>query len=86
MLPKTRRIEPRPYRCLFFTEPPPYGALGAALGPLGPDESCVFAVRFWPSDQFFGLKQDQRLLATATDPLTGWVLDSDTFAFLGRAA
>ena len=54
--------------------------------PLGPDESCVFAVRFWPSEQFLGLKQDQRFLATATDPLTGEVLDSDTFVFLGRAA
>jgi hypothetical protein len=27
--------------------------------PLGPDESCVFAVRFWPSEQSLGLKQDQ---------------------------
>jgi hypothetical protein len=54
--------------------------------PLGPDESCVFAVRFWPSEQFLGLKQDERFLATATDPLTGEVLDSDRFVFLGRAA
>jgi hypothetical protein len=53
---------------------------------LGPGESCVFVVRFWPSEQFLGLKQDQRFLATATDPLTGDVLDSDTFVFLGRAA
>jgi hypothetical protein len=52
--------------------------------PLGPDESCVFAVRFWPSEQFLGLKQDQRFLATATDPLTGEVLDSDTFVFLAE--
>ena len=49
-------------------------------------DSCVFAVRFWPSEQFLGLKQDQRFLATATDPLTGEVLDSDTSVFLGRAA
>jgi hypothetical protein len=54
--------------------------------PLGPGESCVFVVRFWPSEQFLGLKQDQRFLATATDPFTGDVLDSDTFIFVGRAA
>jgi len=54
--------------------------------PLGPGESCVFVVRFWPSEQFLGLKQDQRFLATATDPLTGEVLDSVTSVFLGRAA
>jgi len=54
--------------------------------PLGPGESCVFVVRFWPSEQFLGLKQDQRFLAAATDPLTGEVLDSDTFVFLGLAA
>jgi hypothetical protein len=54
--------------------------------PLGPGESCVFVVRFLPSELFLGLKQDQRFLATATDPLTGDVLDSDTFVFLGRAA
>jgi len=54
--------------------------------PLGPGESCIFVARFWPSEQFLGLKQDQRFLATSTDPLTGEVLDSDTFVFLGRAA
>ena len=54
--------------------------------PLGSGESCVFVVGFFPHEDFLGLKQDQRFLATATDPLTGDVLDSDTFVFLGRAA
>ena len=54
--------------------------------PLGPGESCVFAVRFFPSETFLGLKQDQRFLATATDPLTGEVLDSEQFLFVGRAS
>jgi hypothetical protein len=53
--------------------------------PLAPGESCVFVVRFWPSEQFLRLKQDQRFLATATDPITGEVVDSDRFVFLGRA-
>jgi hypothetical protein len=43
-------------------------------------------VRFFPSEQFLGLKQDERFLATATDPLTGEVLDSDRFLFVGRAS
>jgi hypothetical protein len=54
--------------------------------PLDPGESCVFVVRFFPSEQFLGLKQDERFLATATDPLTGEVLDSDRFLFVGRAS
>ena len=54
--------------------------------PLAPGESCVFVVRFWPSSDFIGLKQDQIFLATATDPTTGAVLDADRFVFYGRAA
>jgi hypothetical protein len=54
--------------------------------PLDPGESCVLVVRFWPSEEFLGLTQDERFLATATDPLTGEVLDSDRFVSLGRAA
>ena len=54
--------------------------------PLGPGESCGVVVRFLPSELFLGLKQDQRFLATATDPLTGEVLDSEQFLFVGRAS
>jgi len=54
--------------------------------PLAPGESCVFAVSFHPSETFLGLRQDERFVATATDPLTGEVLDSDTFLFIGRAS
>jgi hypothetical protein len=52
---------------------------------LAPGESCVFEVRFLPSADFLRLKQDQIFLATATDPVTGVVLDSDRFVFYGRA-
>jgi len=54
--------------------------------PLAPGESCVFAVRFFPSELFLGLRQDERFLATATDPLTGEVLDSEKLLFVGRAS
>jgi HYDIN/CFA65/VesB-like, Ig-like domain len=54
--------------------------------PLAPGESCVLSVTFHPSETFLGLKQDERFVATATDPLTGEVLDSDTFLFIGRAS
>jgi hypothetical protein len=42
-------------------------------------------VGFRPSFDFVGLKQDQILLITATDPLTGAVLDSVELFFFGRA-
>jgi len=54
--------------------------------PLDPGESCGVVVRFLPSELFLGLKQDERFLATATDPLTGEVLDSEQFLFVGRAS
>jgi hypothetical protein len=53
--------------------------------PLAPGESCVFEIRFLPSTDFLGLKQDQIFRATATDPVTGMVLDQDRFVFYGRA-
>ena len=53
--------------------------------PLAPGESCVFEIRFLPSTDFLGLKQDQIFRATATDPVTGMVLDEDRFVFYGRA-
>jgi hypothetical protein len=52
---------------------------------LAPGESCVLVVQFWPSLDFLRLKQDQIFLATATDPVTGVVLDEDSFVFYGRA-
>jgi hypothetical protein len=53
--------------------------------PLAPGESCVVVVRFSPSETFVGLKQQQILLATAADPLTGEVVDSVQIVFIGRA-
>jgi hypothetical protein len=52
---------------------------------LAPGESCVVVVRFSPSEGFEGLKQDQILRATATDPLTGELLDSVQIVFVGMA-
>jgi hypothetical protein len=53
--------------------------------PLAPGESCEVVVRFNPSEGFEGLKQDQILRATATDPLTGEVLGSVHIVFVGMA-
>jgi hypothetical protein len=52
---------------------------------LAPGESCEVVVRFNPSAGFEGLKQDQILRATATDPVTGEVLDSVQIVFVGMA-
>ena len=52
---------------------------------LASGESCVLLVGFRPSEDFTGLKQDQILLVTATDPLSGAVLDSVRLTFFGRA-
>jgi hypothetical protein len=52
---------------------------------LAPGESCVLLVGFRPSEDFIGLKQDQILLVTATDPPTSAVLDSVRLTFFGRA-
>jgi hypothetical protein len=52
---------------------------------LAPGESCVVVVRFSPSEGFEGLKQDQILRATATDPVTGELLDSVQIVFVGMA-
>jgi hypothetical protein len=52
---------------------------------LSSGESCVLLVGFRPSEDFTGLKQDQILLVTATDPSTGAVLDSVRLTFFGRA-
>ena len=54
---------------------------------LAPGESCVVVVSFTPSlaGGFEGLKQDHTLLATATDPVSGEVLDSVEIFFVGKA-
>ena len=52
---------------------------------LAPGESCVVVVRFSPSEGFERLKQDQILRATATDPVTGELLDSVEIVFVGMA-
>jgi len=52
--------------------------------PLAP-ESCDVVVGFRPSDFFAGTRQDQVLLAAATDPTTGETLDSVRIAFVGTS-
>ena len=54
---------------------------------LAPGESCVVVVKFTPETAggFEGVKQDQTLLATATEPATGEILDSVEIAFVGMA-
>jgi hypothetical protein len=51
--------------------------------PLAPGNSCDVVVGFRPSEFFVGVKQDEVLRATATDPLTGETLESVQIAFLG---
>jgi hypothetical protein len=51
--------------------------------PLAPGDSCDVVVGFRPSEFFAGTKQDQVLLATATDPTTGETLESVQIAFIG---
>lgn len=51
---------------------------------LAPGDSCVAVVGFRPSEFFAGQKQLATLLATATDPSTGAVLDSVLINFVGR--
>jgi hypothetical protein len=52
--------------------------------PLTPGESCDVVVGFRPSEFFIGLRQDEVLLASATDRLTGEALESVQIVFLGR--
>ena len=51
---------------------------------LAPGDSCVAIMGFRPSEFFAGEKQFATLLATATDPSTGAVLDSVMINFIGR--
>ena len=60
------------------------------LSPDGPTllaagESCTLVEGFSPSDTFLGIKQDQIWVATATDPATGAVLETQEIVFFGRA-
>jgi hypothetical protein len=52
---------------------------------LQPGESCTLMERFFPSETFLGIKQDQIWLASATDPQSGAVLDREEIVFFGRA-
>jgi hypothetical protein len=52
---------------------------------LAPGESCILVERFVPSETFLGIKQDQIWLATATDPVSGAVLETEKIVFFGRA-
>lgn len=52
---------------------------------LAPGESCTLVERFVPHEDFIGIKQDQIWIATAIDPETGAVLDTEEVVFLGRA-
>ena len=52
---------------------------------LAPGESCTLVEAFRPSEGFEGLKQDQIWVATATDPESGAILETEEILFLGRA-
>jgi hypothetical protein len=52
--------------------------------PLAPGEGCEAVMGFRPSDFFAGQRQEARLLATATDPVTGTVLDTALITFEAR--
>ena len=52
---------------------------------LAPGESCTLVERFVPHADFIGTKQDQIWVATATDPETSEVLDTEEIVFFGRA-
>jgi hypothetical protein len=58
---------------------------GFEPGLLQPGESCTLMERFFPSETFLGIKQDQIWLASATDPQSGAVLDREEIVFFGRA-
>ena len=51
---------------------------------LAPGESCTLVEAFIPHEDFAGIKQDQIWQATATEPVTGAVLETRQIVFLGR--
>lgn len=52
---------------------------------LAPGESCTLVEGFSPSETFLGIKQNQIWIATAKDPATGAVLETQEIVFFGRA-
>jgi hypothetical protein len=54
-----------------------------APAPLAPGEKCQAVVGFRPSEFFAGREQVATLLVTATDPVTGAVLDTVLIDFVG---
>jgi hypothetical protein len=64
------------------------GAVGSTCtgsDTLAPGESCTLVEKFNPSEGFEGLRQDQIWVATATDPESGAILETEEILFLGRA-
>jgi Cep192 domain 4 len=51
---------------------------------LAPGESCTLVEAFFPSEDFEGIKQDQIWVATATDPQSGALLETEEIVFFGR--
>jgi hypothetical protein len=51
---------------------------------LAPGESCTLVEAFFSTGDFVGIKQDQIWLATATDPESGAVLETEKIVFFGR--
>jgi hypothetical protein len=55
-------------------------------GSLAPGESCLAVVRFSPTEFFAGLHQTGTLTVTASDPVTGELLETDVVPVKGRGA
>lgn len=55
-----------------------------AADVLLPGESCQAVMGFRPSEFFAGQEQTAALLATATDPVTGAVLEAQIIEFTGK--
>jgi hypothetical protein len=64
------------------------GSTCPALGPepLAPGASCDAVIRFSPSEFFAGTQQTAELTVTATDPVTGEVIATETVAVRGRGS
>ena len=65
------------------------GSTCPALDPggiLAPGETCVAVVRFSPTEFFAGLHQTGLLTATASDPATEDLLETDVVPVRGRGA
>jgi hypothetical protein len=51
---------------------------------LEPGESCTLVEAFIPTELFEGIKQDQIWVATATEPESGALLETEEIVFFGR--